>query len=136
MPHFTLTWRIYIQTRIFCDKKMWSSCLHLQKGPKVMSKRLTSSQNTFGSSASVIEIIWNFSHGTKLRRGRGYVPMLFNTLKFFWLIFGQRKTSLVIFLCKRRKSSVVFLSKILFLMAWYRPLEIILWPKRQLNSFY
>ena len=51
-----------------------------------------------------------------------------NTLKLFWPILGQRETSLVIVLWKRRTSSVI--------MAWYRPLEIILWPKRQLNSFF
>ena len=52
-------------------------------------------------------------------------PYLINIFKLFWLTLGQRKTSLVIFLWKRRMSSVVFMAKILFLMAWYRPLEII-----------
>ena len=44
--------------------------------------------------------------------------LIINTLKLFWPIMGQRKTSLVIFLCKRRTSSVVFLAIILFLVAY------------------
>ena len=43
----------------------------------------------------------------------------------FWLTLGQRKSSLVVFLWKRRTSSVVFLATILFLMSWYRLLETI-----------
>ena len=41
----------------------------------------------------------------------------FNTLKHNWPILGQRKTRLVVFLWKRRRSLVVFLATILFLMA-------------------
>ena len=52
-------------------------------------------------------------------------------LKHFWPTLGQRKTSLVIFLWKRRTSSVVFLAIILFLMVWYKLLEIILWLQHQ-----
>ena len=52
--------------------------------------------------------------------------VIINTLMIFWPILGHRKTSLVVFLWKRRK--------ILFLIAWYKLLEIILCPKRQLNS--
>ena len=44
-------------------------------------------------------------------------------------ILGQRKTSLVIFLFRWRTSSVVFLSTILFLMAYIRQLEMILAKK-------
>ena len=36
-----------------------------------------------------------------------------NTLMLFWLILGQRKSSLVVFLSKRGMSSVVFLTKII-----------------------
>ena len=36
-----------------------------------------------------------------------------NTLKHFWFILGKRKTSLVIFIWKRRTSSVVFLANII-----------------------
>ena len=53
----------------------------------------------------------------------------FNTLKHFWLILGQRKACLVIFLWKRRKSLVVFLATILFVMAYIRPLVTILAKK-------
>ena len=53
----------------------------------------------------------------------------FNTLMLFWPILGQRKISLVIFLWKRRTSSVVFLATILFLIAYIKPLEIILAKK-------
>ena len=35
---------------------------------------------------------------------------IINTLIVFWLILGQRKTSLVVFLCKRITNSVVFLA--------------------------
>ena len=52
----------------------------------------------------------------------------FNNLMVFWPILDQRKTSLVFFLWKRRTSSVVFWS-ILFLMAWYKTLEVILFKK-------
>ena len=41
----------------------------------------------------------------------------------FWPILVQKKTSLVVFLLKTRTSSVVYIGS----------LEIILWPKRQLN---
>ena len=58
---------------------------------------------------------------------------LINTLKHFWSILSQRKSSLVVFLWKRRTSSVVFLATILFQMVYIRPFEIILWPKKQLN---
>ena len=44
------------------------------------------------------------------------VFMDINTLMLFWPIFGQRKTSLVVFLWKMKKSSVVFLATILFLI--------------------
>ena len=53
----------------------------------------------------------------------------FNNLMLFWLILGQRKTSLFVFLWKRRMSSVAFLATILFLLAYIRPLEIILAKK-------
>ena len=43
----------------------------------------------------------------------------FNTLMLFWPILGKRKTSLVVFVWKRRISSVVFLASTLFLMALY-----------------
>ena len=66
--------------------------------------------------------IFNFYYLLKL-------VLLLNTFKLFWPILGQRKTSLVVFLWKRRKSSVVFLATILFLMAYIRPLEIILAKK-------
>ena len=52
-----------------------------------------------------------------------------NILMLFWPILGQRKTNTVVFLWKRRTSSVVFLATILFLIAWYNPLEIILAKK-------
>ena len=52
--------------------------------------------------------------------------IILNTLKLFWPILGQRKTSLVIFLWKSRTNPVVFLATILFLIAYIRPLEIIL----------
>ena len=45
----------------------------------------------------------------------------FNTLMLLCLLLSQIKTSFVVFLWKRRTSSVVFLAKILYLMAWYRP---------------
>ena len=51
------------------------------------------------------------------------------TFMLFWFILGQRKTSLVVFLWKRKTSWVVFLATILFLMAYIRPLEIILAKK-------
>ena len=47
-----------------------------------------------------------------------------NILKHNLPILGQRKTSLVVFLWKRRTSSVVFLTTILFLMAQYRPIML------------
>ena len=47
----------------------------------------------------------------------------------FWGILGQRKTSLVVFLWKKRTSLVVFLATILFLMTYIRLLEIILTKK-------
>ena len=37
----------------------------------------------------------------------------FNTMKLFWLILDQRKTTLVIFLWKMRTSSLVFLANII-----------------------
>ena len=46
-------------------------------------------------------------------------PKLLNTLKHNWPILDQRKTSLVVFLWKRRTCSVVFLATILF--------QIIIW---------
>ena len=58
-----------------------------------------------------------------------YILDIINTFMLFWAILGQRKTSLVVFLWKIRTSSVVFSATILFLMAWYRPLEIILAKK-------
>ena len=57
-------------------------------------------------------------------------PWPFSTLMLFWLILGQRKISLVAFLWKNRTSSVVFLTTMLFLIAYIRPLEIILTKKR------
>ena len=50
------------------------------------------------------------------------LPSLINTLMLFWFILDQRKSSLVVFLWRRRTSSVVFLSNI-------RPLVIILAKK-------
>ena len=50
-------------------------------------------------------------------------------MKFKFSFDSQKKTSIVVFSWKRRTSSVVFLVTILFLMAWYRPLEIILAKK-------
>ena len=38
---------------------------------------------------------------------------MFITVMLFWLILGQKKTSLVVFLLKRRTSSVVFLANII-----------------------
>ena len=58
----------------------------------------------------------------------GFILIL-NTLKHFWLILDQKKISLVVFLWKRRTNSVVYLATILFIMAWYRPIEIILAKK-------
>ena len=37
-----------------------------------------------------------------------YMHLIINTLKNFWLIMGQRKNSLVVFLWKRRTTSVFF----------------------------
>ena len=37
-----------------------------------------------------------------------------NTLMLFWPMLGQRKTSLVVFLCKMRTSSVVVLTNIIY----------------------
>ena len=42
-----------------------------------------------------------------------HTTFLLNTLKLFWFILGQWKTSLVIFLWERRTSSVVFLANII-----------------------
>ena len=44
-----------------------------------------------------------------------------NTLNILWPILGQRKSSLVVFLWKRRMSSVFFFNQYI-----YRPLEILL----------
>ena len=41
-------------------------------------------------------------------------------MKLFWPALGQRKTSLLIFLWKRRTISIVFLATKLFIMAWFR----------------
>ena len=44
---------------------------------------------------------------------QSWLTKCINTLKPFWPILGQRKTSLVIFLWKRRTRSVVFLANII-----------------------
>ena len=56
---------------------------------------------------------------------------IINTLKPFWSILGQRKASLVIFFMKKENEfSCFFLATILDLMAYIRPLEIILAKKK------
>ena len=45
------------------------------------------------------------------------VSLLFNTFKLFWLILGQRKTSLVIFFIKKGERVQLSFWPILFLMA-------------------
>ena len=67
--------------------------------------------------------------GARLYHCKQIYQNIFDTLKHFWSILGQRKTSLVIFLWRRRTSSVVFVATILFLMAYIRPLEIIVAKK-------
>ena len=77
-------------------------------------------------------IWWKWPHCLSNFRIDHY--LYFNTLKHFWPILVQSKTSLFIFYEKGGRVQLSFwLATISFLMAYIRPLEIILWPKRQLN---
>ena len=60
-----------------------------------------------------------------------FLGSIFNNM-VFWLILGQRRNLVI----KKEMGSVVFLATILFLMAYIRPLEIMLRPKIQRNSFF
>ena len=65
------------------------------------------------------ELKWHFILGT-CEVLTTEVALHLNTLILFWPIFGQRKTSLVVFLWKMRTSSFVFLITMIFLIAYMR----------------
>ena len=72
---------------------------------------------------------YKFKDIERLKKSHIYIFVI-NTLKHSWLIFDQRKTSLVILLWKRRTSSVLsFFGQILFLITYIRSLEILLVKK-------